>query len=88
MRITIEIPTSIIKKPGPSPSDPPLIQIGGDLVIMELQGDLTFEGNPQGKVIGLLGLERMVSKTSTTYAIVYRQADEDLVNHRTNQRYI
>lgn len=39
---------------------------------MELQGDLTFEGNPQGKVIGLLGLERMVSKTSTTYAIVYR----------------
>jgi hypothetical protein len=32
------------------------------MVIMELQGDLTFEGEPEGKVIGLLGLERMASR--------------------------
>lgn len=61
MRIQIEIDPSIIKRPLPPTSAPPLVQIGGEMVIMELQGDLTFEGEPGGKVIGLLGLERMVS---------------------------
>jgi len=60
MRIQIEIDPSVIKRPLPPASAPPLIQIGGEMVIMELQGDLTFEGEPGGKVIGLLGLERMV----------------------------
>jgi chromosome transmission fidelity protein 8 len=62
MRIQIEIPPSLIKRPAPPASAPPLVQIGGEMVIMELQGDLTFEGEPGGKVIGLLGLERMVSR--------------------------
>lgn len=62
MRIQIEIPPSLIKRPAPPASAPPLVQIGGEMVIMELQGDLTFEGEPGGKVIGLLGLERMASR--------------------------
>lgn len=43
------------------PSAPPLARIGGELVVVELQGELAWEGNKEGGVIGVLGLDRPVS---------------------------
>lgn len=63
MRIHIQLPTSLIKKSVPGPSESPIVQIGKDLIVIELQGDLTFEGGASGKVIGILGLERMDKPT-------------------------
>lgn len=61
MRIHLTIsPNSIATLPKSEPGDPPLVSIGKDLVMVELQGELKFEGEGLGKVIGVLGFERMV----------------------------
>lgn len=39
----------------------PLAKIGGDLVLIELQGKIEVEGNTANSVIGVLGLDRPVS---------------------------
>ncbi|KAK8854624.1 hypothetical protein IAR55_003363 [Kwoniella newhampshirensis] len=41
-----------------SSSPPPLVQLGGDLVIVELQGSLTYEGDKSNGVLGVIGLDR------------------------------
>lgn len=63
MRINLTIPTAAIKAPSTSKTDPPLVQLAGtgERVLIELQGELGYEGNPCGRVVGLLGFERMVS---------------------------
>lgn len=42
------------------PSSSPLIHLGGELVIMELQGELGWEGDNSNGVVGVLGLDRPV----------------------------
>jgi len=65
MRIHISFPASLLKDgPAASNIDPPMAKIGGDLVLLELQGELDCEGDASGQVIGVLGLERMVSQRS------------------------
>ncbi len=62
MRIHIPFPASLLKDgAASSPVDPPIVKIGGDLVLLELQGELDCEGDRSGQVIGVLGLERLVS---------------------------
>lgn len=39
----------------------PLAKIGGDLVLIELQGKIEVEGDRANSVIGVLGLDRPVS---------------------------
>jgi hypothetical protein len=39
----------------------PLARIGGDLVVIELQGHLEWEGDKADGVVGVLGLDRPVS---------------------------
>lgn len=41
-------------------SSGPLVSIGGDLVLLELQGELHWEGDNADGVVGLLGLDRPV----------------------------
>ncbi|OCF75818.1 hypothetical protein I204_03113 [Kwoniella mangroviensis CBS 8886] len=41
-----------------SSSSSPLIQLGGDLVLVELQGELSYEGDKSDGVIGVIGLDR------------------------------
>lgn len=53
------------------PSAPPLARIGGELVVVELQGELGWDGDKAGGVIGVLGLDRPVSSGEC----VYRQSD-------------
>lgn len=38
-------------------SSPPLAQLGGNLVLVELQGGLTWEGEKSNGVVGVLGLD-------------------------------
>lgn len=61
MRIQINLPKSLVQAAPPASTDPPLVQIGGDLVVIEVQGEMTFEGEPGNKVIGLLDLETIAS---------------------------
>lgn len=42
----------------------PLAKIGGDLVLIELQGKIEVEGDTANSVIGVLGLDRPVSVSS------------------------
>ncbi|KAI5451690.1 hypothetical protein NCC49_001339 [Naganishia albida] len=65
MRITLTIPTAAIKAPSTSKTDPPLVQLAGtgERVLIELQGELGYEGDPCGRVVGLLGFERMDKPT-------------------------
>ncbi|KAJ9119097.1 hypothetical protein QFC22_003588 [Naganishia vaughanmartiniae] len=61
MRISITIPTASVR---PSPSSaPPLVQLGakGELLLLELQGELGYEGDPRGRVVGILDFERMTT---------------------------
>ncbi|KAL7422367.1 hypothetical protein Q5752_003013 [Cryptotrichosporon argae] len=37
---------------------PPLVQLGGDIVLVELQGQLECEGDQAGGVVGILGFDR------------------------------
>lgn len=39
----------------------PLAQLGGEVVLVELQGELNWEGDKDGGVVGVLGLDRPVS---------------------------
>ncbi|WVQ79742.1 hypothetical protein IAT38_001842 [Cryptococcus sp. DSM 104549] len=43
---------------GPSAPPGPLLQLGGDLVLVELQGQLSWEGDKENGVIGVIGLDR------------------------------
>lgn len=51
-------PSSVISASGSASS--PLVQLGGELVIIELQGELSHEGEKENGVIGVLGLDRPV----------------------------
>lgn len=41
-------------------SSPPLAQLGGNLVLVELQGGLTWEGEKSNGVVGVIGLDTPV----------------------------
>ncbi|BEJ03010.1 hypothetical protein CcaverHIS641_0101850 [Cutaneotrichosporon cavernicola] len=47
----------------------PLAEIGGELVVIELQGELSWEGEQAGGVVGVLGLDR------PPYAVIRRAED-------------
>ncbi|WVO14481.1 hypothetical protein L204_102116 [Cryptococcus depauperatus] len=58
MRIHLPLyPHQFQKNPSNS-SSPPLIQLGGDIVLVELQGELTWEGDKSEGVVGVIGLDR------------------------------
>lgn len=52
------------------PSSGPLVQLGGDLVLIELQGELGWEGDKANGVVGVLGLDRPVSYIATSASSV------------------
>ncbi|WWD02195.1 hypothetical protein V865_000233 [Kwoniella europaea PYCC6329] len=62
MRIHLPLHASQFDPPASSPSSSssssPLIQLGGDLVLVELQGELSYEGDKSDGVIGVIGLDR------------------------------
>lgn len=72
MRITLTIPTSATQAPPQRKTDPPLVQLAGtgERVLIELQGELGYEGDPCGRVVGLLSFERMVSLPFFPFASV------------------
>jgi hypothetical protein len=58
MRIHLPLhPHHFVKSTGSGP----LAEIGGELVVIELQGELSWEGEQAGGVVGVLGLDRPVS---------------------------
>jgi hypothetical protein len=61
MRIHLSLePSHFAAQPVVGPSSSPLAQLGGELVIIELQGELGWEGSKEGGVVGVLGLDRPV----------------------------
>lgn len=63
MRIHLSLKPELFAQPQPvaGPSNSPLVQIGGDLVLIELQGELSWVGDKTGAVVGVLGFDRPVS---------------------------
>lgn len=61
MRIHLNLEPSLF---GPQavagPSSGPLAQLGGEVVLIELQGELGWEGDKDGGVVGVIGLDRPV----------------------------
>lgn len=61
MRIHLPLhPHHFAAQPKAGPSAPPLVQLGGDLVLIELQGELSWDGDQTDGVVGVLGLDRPV----------------------------
>jgi hypothetical protein len=61
MRIHLPLPASLFNASAKPKSDaPPIVQLGGELVLMELQGEIQVEGERAGGVVGVLGFERPV----------------------------
>lgn len=62
MRIHLSLePSHFAAQVVAGPSSGPLAQLGGELVIIELQGELGWEGDKEGGVVGVIGLDRPVS---------------------------
>ena len=62
MRIHLTLEPSLFDKPAANGStSSPLAQLGGEIVLIELQGELNWEGDKAGGVVGVLGLDRPVS---------------------------
>jgi hypothetical protein len=61
MRIHLSLDPKHLVQPAAGPSSGPLVNIGGDLVLVELQGELNHEGDKANGVVGILGLDRPVS---------------------------
>lgn len=58
MRIHLSLEPSLF---GPSiSSGSPLAQLGDEVVLIELQGELGWEGGKEGGVVGVLGFDRPV----------------------------
>jgi len=63
MRIHIEIPPSLLAPFAPALGEeadangPIFARIGGNIVLLELQGTLQAEGDKDGQLIGKLGME-------------------------------
>ena len=65
MRIHLPLePHHFVPQPSAGPSSSPLVSIGGDLVLIELQGELSWEGDKHNGVVGVLGFDRPVSHYS------------------------
>ena len=61
MRIHLPLdPEHFNAEPKAGPSSSPIAQLGGDLVLIELQGEVSWEGDKADGVIGVLGLDRPV----------------------------
>lgn len=65
MRIHLSLDPKHLVQGVAGPSSGPLVNIGGDLVLVELQGELNHEGDKEGGVVGILGLDRPVSIPQT-----------------------
>lgn len=62
MRIHLPLdPHHFLPQPTAGPSSSPLVSIGGNLVLIELQGELSWEGDKHNGVVGVLGFDRPVS---------------------------
>lgn len=83
MRIHLSLDPSHLAQPVAGPSSGPLVNIGGDLVLIELQGELSNEGEKAGGVVGILGLDRPVSNLPQT-----RIGATKLTDRRTSRPYI
>jgi hypothetical protein len=60
MRIHIDIPPALLSPLASTPSEdqaPILAKLGGQTVLIELQGVLESEGDTAGRLIGRLGME-------------------------------
>ena len=61
MRIHLPLhPRHVEQAAAAGPSQPPVYQLGGELVIIELQGELHWDGDKSNGVVGVLGLDRPV----------------------------
>lgn len=61
MRIHLSLDPAHFIQPVAGPSKPPLIQLGSEIILIELQGELNWEGDKDDGVVGVLGFERPVS---------------------------
>jgi len=77
MRIHLSLDPKHLVQGVAGPFAGPLVNIGGDLVLVELQGELNHEGDKEGGVVGILGLDRPVSIPHTWH---------DLADVRINRR--
>ena len=64
MRIQLSLDPALLKAPVAGPSNLPIAQIGGELVLIELQGELSGEGDKSDGVVGVLALDRSVRYNS------------------------
>nr|KIR49442.1 hypothetical protein I312_01597 [Cryptococcus bacillisporus CA1280] len=60
MRIRLPLDPAQFRITPTNASSPPLVQLGGDLVLVELQGELTWEGEKSNGAIGVIGLDTPV----------------------------
>jgi len=75
MRIHIEIPPSLLSPFSPPAGEeadddgngPIFARIGGNIVLLELQGTLQAEGDKDGQLIGKLGMEGVSACVSYIY---------------------
>lgn len=93
MRIHLSLDPGHLAQPVAGPSSGPLVNIGGDLVLIELQGELNHEGDNANGVVGILGLDRPVSRASSgpnpcIEVYIPRCMHNMLIDGRTNQLYI
>ncbi|TXT08848.1 hypothetical protein VHUM_02976 [Vanrija humicola] len=58
MRIHLPLHPHHFAAPAAGAAQGPLARIGGELVVVELQGELTWEGDRAGGVVGVLGFDR------------------------------
>jgi hypothetical protein len=61
MRIHLPLHPAHFGKDAAAGGSGPFARIGGELVVIELQGELTWEGDNANGVVGVLGLDRPVS---------------------------
>ena len=71
IHLTLE-PSLFAKSTSAGPSSSPLAQLGGEIVLIELQGELNWEGEKAGGVVGVLGLDRPVSPRHSFRTAGYR----------------
>lgn len=67
MRIHLTLhPSAFPPNATAGPSSGPLAQLGGEVVLVELQGELGWEGEKAGGVVGVIGLDRPVRIVNKT----------------------
>ncbi len=89
MRIHLTLKPSLFASQSTAgPSSGPLARLGDEVVLIELQGELGWEGEKEGGVVGVLGFDRPVSTNRSPFSQLGSRATENLNSHRQGKTNI